>query len=95
MKIAPEARLNDGLFDVVNIGDIKTTRIMRKGYKLYKGTHLDLREVDSLHAKRVFVEPADPEKRIRFETDGEVTGRLPATFEVIPKALKIVVPTDS
>ena len=45
MKIAPDAKINDGYFDVVNIGDINTARILRKGYKLYNGSHLDLPEV--------------------------------------------------
>jgi YegS/Rv2252/BmrU family lipid kinase len=46
MKIAPDARLDDGFFDVVNIGDIKTAKIILNAYTLYRGTHLNLKEVN-------------------------------------------------
>jgi diacylglycerol kinase (ATP) len=92
MKIAPNAKINDGFFDVVNIGDIKTARILLNSYKLYSGTHLELPEVKSTHAKRIEVSPADENETIRIETDGELPGKLPATFEIVPKALKMRVP---
>lgn len=91
MMIAPEARLNDGLFDVVNIGDLGTARILLNSYTLYRGTHLGLSEVGSTLARRVIVESADGSE-IHIETDGELPGRLPATYEVIPSALKVRVP---
>lgn len=92
MKVAPDAKLDDGFFDVVNIGDINTIRIIRKGYKLYRGSHLDLSEVNAMRAKRLTIESAERGKSVKFETDGEVLGELPATYELIPKALKIIVP---
>ena len=91
MKIAPDAKLNDGFLDVINIGDIKTARILRKGYKLYTGTHLNLDEVKSTLAQRVEIKPINNEE-IHIETDGELPGKLPAIFEVVPNALKVRVP---
>lgn len=95
MKIAPNARLNDGLLDVINIGDIKTARILLNAYKLYEGSHLELKEVKSTLAKRIEVAPFNSDEIIYLETDGELPGRLPAVFEVIPAALKIRVPKSS
>ena len=92
MKIAPEAKINDGYFDIVNIGDIKTARILLNGYKLYNGSHLDLPEVKSSLAKKIDVRPADESTRINIEADGELPGMLPAIFEIIPDALRIRVP---
>jgi diacylglycerol kinase (ATP) len=92
MKIAPDARLDDGFFDVVNIGDIKTAKILLNAYTLYRGTHLSLKEVKSKLAKRVEVAPVDAKQEIFLEIDGELPGRLPAVFEVVPNALKIRVP---
>ena len=89
MKIAPKAKLDDGYFDLVNIGDIKTARILLNGYKLYNGTHLDLREVQNTRAKKIEVTPVDESATINIEADGELPGKLPATFEIVPKALKI------
>ncbi len=55
MKIAPDAKINDGFFDVINIGDIKTAKILLNAYKLYNGSHLSLEEVKSTLAKRIEV----------------------------------------
>lgn len=89
MKIAPDARLDDGFFDVVNIGDIKTAKIILNGYKLYRGSHLAMTEVKSMLAKRVEVSPARKEQTIFLETDGELPGKLPAVYEILPRALKV------
>jgi YegS/Rv2252/BmrU family lipid kinase len=91
MKIAPEAVINDGFFDVVNIGDIKTAKILLRGYTLYRGSHLSLEEVKSTRARKIEVSPANNEE-IHIEVDGELPGKLPATFEILPKALKVRVP---
>lgn len=92
MKIAPDAQINDGFLDVVNIGDIKTAKIILNAYKLYNGTHLDLAEVKSTKATRVEVSPFDKHQEIHIEIDGELPGRLPATFEIVPNALRVRVP---
>ncbi len=92
MKIAPDAKINDGFFDVINIGDIKTAKILLNAYKLYNGSHLDLDEVKSTLAKRIEISPFDKNQAIFIETDGELPGKLPAVYEIVPNALKIRVP---
>lgn len=94
MMIAPNAKLNDGQLDVVNIGDIKTAKILLNAYTLYAGSHLDLSEVKSSLARRVEVRAADPSLDIHLETDGELPGRLPAVYESIPRAIRIRTPAD-
>jgi YegS/Rv2252/BmrU family lipid kinase len=91
MKIAPDAVINDGFFDVVNIGDIKTAKILLRGYTLYRGSHLSLPEVKATLARKIEVSPMNNEE-IHIEVDGELPGKLPATFEILPKALKVRVP---
>ncbi len=92
MLIAPDAKLTDGLLDVVNIGDMGAARIIVNAYTLYRGTHLHLDEVKYTLATRVEVSAADEAADARIETDGELPGRLPATFKVVPNALRIRVP---
>ena len=94
MKIAPNAKLADGFFDVVNIGDIKTLKILFNAHTLYRGTHLDLKEVKSSLTKRVEISPVNKQE-IHIETDGELPGKLPAVFEIVPNALRIRVPKVS
>jgi len=91
MMIAPEAKIDDGFFDVINIGDIGTLKILANAYSLYRGTHISLPEVKSMRAKRVEIRSADGFD-LHLETDGELPGKLPATFEIIPKALRVRVP---
>lgn len=91
MMIAPEAKLDDGYFDVINIGDLGTAKILLNAYKLYGGTHLTLPEVKSKLARRIEIRAAGGEE-IHLETDGELPGKLPAVYEIVPNALRIRVP---
>lgn len=88
MKIAPRALLDDGLLDLVIIGDIERSRVVMNIHKLYAGTHLDLDEVQHARIRRVHVRSASDEI-VKIEADGEIIGRLPATFEVVPRALRV------
>ena len=95
MMIAPDAKLNDGLLDIVNIGDISTAKILLNAYTLYRGTHQRLDEVKSMTAGRIEVSAADPSDEILLETDGEMPGKLPATFEIVPNAIRVRVPAGA
>ncbi len=45
-----------------------------------------------MQAKRVEIRPADPNAEILIETDGELPGKLPAVYEIVPNALRLRVP---
>ncbi len=92
MKVAPEALLDDGQFDVISIGDLSALKILANAHKLYRGTHLDMNEVHTARAKVVTVSPARKGEEVAIEIDGELPGRLPATFEILPKALRVRCP---
>ncbi|MGE0867956.1 MAG: diacylglycerol kinase family protein [Kofleriaceae bacterium] len=92
MKIAPNAEIDDGSFDVVAIGDLGFTKVLTSSPRLYTGSHINMREVSSRRARVVSAEPIDPGSVVDLEIDGEAPGRLPATFEVVPSALWAIVP---
>jgi diacylglycerol kinase (ATP) len=92
MKIAPEAKLDDALLDVVAVGDLDTLKILTNVYRLYLGTHLGMREVRHAHARRIEVSADRPDEQVLIEIDGELSGALPATFEILPRALRIRCP---
>jgi diacylglycerol kinase family enzyme len=92
MKIAPEAELDDGQFDIVAVGDLGTFEAARHFRKLYKGTHIALEKVVHRRAKRVDAEPVDAKDDVLLDVDGEQLGTLPATFTLLPRALQIMVP---
>ena len=89
MKIAPDAKLDDGWFDVVTIGEAGAFRILANSPRLYLGAHLRMDEVSHALAKQVIARPAKKDERIAVELDGEVVGRLPVTFQIVPRALRL------
>jgi diacylglycerol kinase (ATP) len=92
MKVAPEAKLDDGQFDVVTINDLSALKILTNAHKLYRGTHLEMEEVYQSRAKVVAARAARKDKEVAIEIDGELAGRLPATFKILPKALRVRCP---
>jgi len=92
MMIAPDAKIADGFLDVINIGDINTAKILLNAYTLYRGSHLSLKEVRDTLARRIEARPLNDGDEVHIEVDGELLGRLPAVYEVVPKALKVRVP---
>ena len=91
MKIAPAAKLTDGLFDAVAVGDLGTLSILANSYRLYLGTHLGMTEVGHALCARVSARAAGAE-RVPLEVDGELVGSLPATFDILPRALRVRCP---
>jgi YegS/Rv2252/BmrU family lipid kinase len=91
MLVAPKAATDDGLFDIVIIRSTPKRQSMVEMKLLYAGKHLALPHVRSLRGRRVIAVPA-PETDgfpVLIEADGESVGRLPASFEVLPHALKL------
>ena len=89
MWLAPEARPDDGLFDVVVIGDITKLDFVTTSPKIYRGTYLAHPKVELLRSRAVAVDAAE---RLPIELDGEQVGTTPARFEVVPAALRLRVP---
>jgi YegS/Rv2252/BmrU family lipid kinase len=89
MNVAPRALVDDGLFDVVSIGDLSAFTILTRAYQLYRGTHLSIEGVTSGRAKRIDARPTRAGDKIHVEVDGELPGWLPAIFEIVPSALRV------
>jgi diacylglycerol kinase (ATP) len=87
MKIAPGARPDDGLFEVVVIGDVSRWLGLRSLPLLYRGTHGRLRQVSFTSAREVRIEADQP---VGIEADGELAGETPVTFSVVPHALDLL-----
>ncbi|HTT98131.1 MAG TPA: diacylglycerol kinase family protein [Rhizomicrobium sp.] len=91
MKIAPNAALDDGMFDVVILGKAPKGEAMASMKLLYTGEHIEKPYVRVLRGRKVVAVPVAETrgKPVLIETDGESAGRLPATFEILPKALNL------
>jgi diacylglycerol kinase (ATP) len=87
MLISPKSEPDDGMLDVlVMVGPKSDAFTMLP--KIYKGAHLPHRNVVELRASRVQLETDPP---LQLEADGEVLGTTPASFEVVPRAIRLKV----
>jgi len=87
MWIAPNAKPDDGLFDVIITHDLSTIDVFRGTKKLYKGKHMDEDNVTTLRGRKIVASPTREAKEVLLDVDGEAPGRLPATFEILPNAI--------
>jgi diacylglycerol kinase (ATP) len=89
MKLVPDAEPDDGLFDVLLIGDLSKADLVLNLPKLYRGTHLPHPKAEVLRGATAAIDAAIP---LPVQLDGEQPGTTPATFEVVPRALRLRVP---
>jgi diacylglycerol kinase (ATP) len=89
MMMCPDAQPDDGLFDVLLIGDLTKRDLLVTLPKTYRGKHLPHPKAELLRGAVVTV---DAESALPIELDGEQPGTTPARFEVVPKALRVRVP---
>ncbi len=88
MQVAPDARVDDGLFDVVIWSGIGLLDFITKKRMLYDGTHVTLPNTRVLRARTVEAEAA-PGASLLLDVDGEQPGTLPARFTILPGALRV------
>jgi YegS/Rv2252/BmrU family lipid kinase len=90
MRVAPDASPDDGMFDVVVIGDAPKGDVLKALGQIRTGEHVNNANVRVFRAKSVIATPVEATEGapVYIEADGESPGRLPAVFEVIPKSLK-------
>ncbi|HXF97717.1 MAG TPA: diacylglycerol kinase family protein [Gaiellaceae bacterium] len=89
MMMCPQAEPDDGLFDVLLIGDVTKRDLLFTLPKTYRGRHLPHPRLELLRAREVTVEAPEP---LPLELDGEQPGTTPARFELAPGALRVRVP---
>lgn len=88
MMIAPDAVLDDGLFDVVAITSRRKGEMAGRMNDIYTGKHLQHPEVRHWRASELNAEPAGPAP-VLLESDGEGAARLPARFRILRQALTL------
>ena len=84
MMMCPDAEPDDGLFDVLLIGDVTKRDLLFVLPKTYRGKHLPHPRLEVLRGRVVTVDADEP---LPIEIDGEQPGTTPARFEIVPKAL--------
>lgn len=88
MRIAPEARLDDGLLDLCVVGDVSRVTAIRQLPNLYRGTHVAHPSVSMRTARSIAIE-GDGSSSVHL--DGEPFGSLPLHVTVEPAAVTVAV----
>jgi diacylglycerol kinase family enzyme len=88
MMFAPEARVADGMFDVILLRATSTLRGLPVMAGLYKGTHVRSPIVSTYRGRHVEVEMLA--NTAWMDIDGEAPGIGPAEFRIHDRALRVV-----
>ena len=89
-KIAPRAQVNDGLFDVCIISPLSTLQALHLFYRVISGKHVNHPSVRIEQSSFLAIES---NLKTPYCLDGESSGFLPVRFDIIPKAIKVTVPS--
>jgi YegS/Rv2252/BmrU family lipid kinase len=87
MWVAPDASVDDGLFDITVIGDLSLPEVILNLPKLYNGKIKDIDKVITLTGKKI---EALSDQKVLLDVDGEQPGMLPVVIDIVPGALKII-----
>jgi len=85
MLMAPEAKIDDGVFDVVVTGPLGRLSLLATLPKIFKGTHGDNPAVRFFRAKKVKVTTTPPKGLL---PDGEIFGTTPTEINIHPKLVR-------
>ena len=89
MRLAPEARVDDGLLEVCLVGSVSKPTLLYELTRVFQGTHVNNPAVTMRRGTRITVD-ADPPQLLWV--DGDTMGSTPATFMLLPGALPMRVP---
>ncbi len=95
MMIAPDADPQDGMFDLVTIRRLSFLESAGRSGAIYRGAHVSDPKVSVARVRTLVAEPADGVATVLLDVDGEAPGRLPARFEIVPRAIKIHMPATA
>lgn len=92
MRLAPAARLSDGVLDLVSIATSSRGHFLRVLPKVFRGAHVCDASVSVRPARTVELSADRP---FRVFADGDPAGVLPCTVTVRPGAVRVLLPRPS
>ena len=92
MQLVPHARPDKGAFAVTLAGQISRLGVLVNTYRFYNGTISTHPKVKTFFTEEANVKATPGSPPTLLEADGEFLGETPAHFQILPKALRIVVP---
>lgn len=91
MKISPDAVTDDGLLDILLIGNLRRGQVLRALPKLFDGTIKHHPKADTFQTETLSINATSPTPAL-MEADGELIGSGPFEITILKKRLNIIVP---
>jgi diacylglycerol kinase (ATP) len=88
MKMAPLARLNDGLIDLIIVRKVSRFKLLKLFPKVFSGKHIGDPGVDYRQVKQFKIMSED---KSQLNLDGEVLGSTPVEVKILPKEVEILI----
>jgi diacylglycerol kinase family enzyme len=89
LTIEPGAQDDDGLFDVIAFRGGSVTSGIRYVMEIWLGRHLKNSSVVRTKGKSILIES---DARVPFQLDGDYAGKLPLDIEMLPNAVRLLIP---
>lgn len=89
MFVAPNAVPDDSLLDLVTLNGVGRLSLVPLLIQVYRGRHLGHPRLLLRRCRTVTI---TSEEQVHVEADGELAGFLPATFDILPNAIRIIAP---
>jgi len=89
VRLAPEAKVDDGTLNVVLVEDLRATEVMRLLPQLLAKGELHSDRVSRMRANRVILSAGIP---CMFHGDGDILGPVPVEIQVMPRAIRVLAP---
>ncbi len=90
MMLSPAARADDGKLDVVSVSGLSRIAVVRELPRIHSGGHVANEKVHVTRGKAVRIETFSSQDALLIEADGNLRGRTPVVFRVMPKAIRFV-----
>ena len=88
--LSPEARIDDGLLDVVTASGLSRSNVVTELSRVHTGGHINNPKVSLTQGKIVRIETFMMQDAMPIEADGNVRGVTPVQFQIIPGALRFL-----
>ena len=89
MRISPGAQPDDNLLNISLVGALGRLGVIRRFPRIINGRYVEDKRVDYFTGKRLEI---DANATAELQADGDIIGTTPATIDLLPGALRLVVP---
>lgn len=89
MWIAPRASCVDAMLDMVWTGGLGKARLVALLGKVFRGAHVDAPGVFTARGRSMQLAALDEADEVLLDLDGEQPGRLPASFRMVPRGIRV------